>query len=246
VSLNILVIGATSRICECTLRLFAQQNASFYLLARGETQLDTLKADLLARGARSVHAEPLDVLHSAEHGQKIAAAFSFLSHVNIVFIAHGSLPDQALCERDYVACEKELQINFLSVISLLTHIAPRMEKQESGTIAVITSVAGDRGKQTNFVYGAAKAGLSCYLEGLRVKLCKVGVHVLDIRPGFVKTPMTQHLHQGLLFAEPESVAKDIYGAIVRKKDVLYTPWFWCYIMLIIRSIPTKIFKRLSL
>ena len=134
--------------------------------------------------------------------------------------------------------------NALSVISLLTLLANHFEEKKSGTIAVITSVAGDRGRQSNYIYGASKAMVSVFLQGLRNRLFHSQVNVLDIKPGFVDTPMTAHIKKGgPLWAKPEAVAKDIVNAIEKKKDLLYTPFFWRYIMLIIRNIPECIFKK---
>ncbi|WP_250523076.1 MULTISPECIES: SDR family NAD(P)-dependent oxidoreductase, partial [unclassified Caballeronia] len=131
--------------------------------------------------------------------------------------------------------------------ALITPIANRLEAQRHGTLAVISSVAGDRGRPSNYLYGSAKAALQAFLEGLRARLFKVGVHVVDIKPGFVATPMTAGLPlPGPLVATPEKVAKDIVRGIDRKKDVLYTPWFWWGIMLIIRNVPRFVFKRASL
>lgn len=137
-------------------------------------------------------------------------------------------------------------VNFVSAASLLSHLANLMEKRRGGTIAVISSVAGDRGRQSNYVYGAAKAGLSAFASGLRNRLQKSGVSVVTIKPGFVDTPMTAHVKKGPLFATPEAVARGIVKAIDRRKDVVYVPGFWRPIMWLIRSIPERIFKRLSL
>ena len=140
----------------------------------------------------------------------------------------------------------ELSTNAISTISLLTHLANRLEMQKSGTIAVVTSVAGDRGRQSNYVYGAAKGMVSIFLQGLRNRLHKAGVNVLDIKPGFVDTPMTAEFKKGLLWAKPESVAGSIVNGIDRGKYEIYTPFFWRIIMLVIRNIPESIFKKANL
>ena len=139
-----------------------------------------------------------------------------------------------------------MQTNALSVISLLTLLANHFEQQRHGCIAVISSVAGDRGRQSNYVYGTAKGALSIFLQGLRNRLHKSGVQVLTVKPGFVDTPMTASLPKGPLWATPEKVAEDIDKAIENKRNVLYTPSFWFLIMAIIKSVPESIFKRLSL
>jgi short-subunit dehydrogenase len=145
------------------------------------------------------------------------------------------------------AAVREFNTNAVSIIALLTRFANIVEQQRRGTIAVISSVAGDRGRQSNYLYGSAKAALSTFCDGLRARLFKVGAHVVTIKPGFVATPMTAGLPlPGPLVATPEKVAGDIVRAIEKGKDVIYTPWFWWGIMLIIRSIPGRVFKRLSL
>ncbi|MDW8371253.1 MAG: SDR family NAD(P)-dependent oxidoreductase, partial [Geminicoccaceae bacterium] len=157
----------------------------------------------------------------------------------------GTLGDQAAIARDPEATRRTLLTNFVSPAVLLTALAARLEAAGKGCLAVITSVAGDRGRASNYVYGAAKGGLSTFLEGLRHRLAGKGVHVLDIRPGPVDTPMTAHLEKGgFLWASPERVAADIDRAIARRRSVLYTPWFWRWIMLVIRLLPEPLFHRL--
>ena len=139
-----------------------------------------------------------------------------------------------------------LNVNFSSTVSLLTRLATIFEKQKSGTIAVITSVAADRGRKTLYVYGAAKAGLSSFTDGLRGRLHSHGVQVLNIKPGIIDTPMTEGLKKGLLSSTPRKVARDVFQAVRRKKDILYTPGRWRLIMFIIRHIPERIFKKLNI
>ena len=139
-----------------------------------------------------------------------------------------------------------LNANFTGAAVALGHLANYFEQKASGGIIGIGSVAGDRGRQSNFFYGAAKGGLALFLQGLRNRLTPRGIHVLTVKPGFVDTPMTEELDGLFLVAKPENVANDVVRAYNKKKDVLYTPFFWRWIMLIIRSIPERIFKKLSL
>jgi short-subunit dehydrogenase len=170
-----------------------------------------------------------------------------MEQIDIVLIAHGTLPNQTACEQDVGLALHEFSSNCLSIISLLTLVANRMEEQQSGTIAVISSVAGDRGRQSNYLYGTAKAAVTTFCEGLRARLFKKGVHVLTIKPGFVDTPMTKDLSlPKLLVASPEKVAAIICKSIQRKIDTCYVPSFWWLIMLIIKNIPEFIFKRMKL
>jgi decaprenylphospho-beta-D-erythro-pentofuranosid-2-ulose 2-reductase len=141
---------------------------------------------------------------------------------------------------------KEFNTNGTSTIALMTVAANRFEAQRHGALAVISSVAGDRGRQSNYLYGSAKAAVSAFASGLRQRLAKVGVAVVTIKPGFVDTPMTKDFPKGPLWAKPEAVARGIMRAIDRRRNVVYLPWFWCLIMLIIRHIPESVFKRIKL
>jgi len=243
---NILVIGATSAIAEQTIRLYAKQGANLHLMARDEEKLQLIADDAKIRGADSASIQKLEVNDFEEHENRINHAFESLTRVDVVLIAHGSLPDQQACQQQVSTTLREMNTNALSTVSLLTLIANKMETQGKGTIAVITSVAGDRGRQSNYVYGAAKGMLSIFLQGLRNRLFKQGVHVLDIKPGFVDTPMTAEFPKGPLWAKPEAIAASIVKAVEKKTNTLYTPWFWMGIMLIIRNIPEFIFKKMKL
>ncbi|HLW74578.1 MAG TPA: SDR family NAD(P)-dependent oxidoreductase, partial [Gammaproteobacteria bacterium] len=156
------------------------------------------------------------------------------------------LPDQAACEASVALTLREFGTNGLSAIAFLTLLAQRMQPEGRGVIAAISSVAGDRGRQSNYIYGSAKAALSAYLSGLRQRLAKSGVAVVTIKPGFVDTPMTRDFKKGTLWASPQSVARGIVRAIDRRRSVVYLPWFWWGIMLVIKHIPEGIFKRIKL
>ena len=169
-----------------------------------------------------------------------------MEQFDTVLIAHGTLSDQKDSEASFQAARREFETNALSVISLLTHLANRIERQGYGTLSVISSVAGDRGRQSNYVYGTAKAAVTTFMQGLRNRLHRAGVHVLTIKPGLVDTPMTAGLRKGVLWAKPEAVAAGIYEAIRKKRDVVYLPRFWRPIMWLLRAIPEPIFKRLRL
>ncbi|MGA2655219.1 MAG: SDR family oxidoreductase [Gammaproteobacteria bacterium] len=244
---KILIIGAASAIALASARLFAAQKAEFFLVGRNPDKLQANADDLLARGASVAHVYTLDLNDFDAHPAMLEKCFNTLGTVDIALIAHGTLPDQTLCEQDVSQALQEFSSNGLSIIALLTLLANRMQAKGSGTLAVISSVAGDRGRPSNYLYGAAKSAVNTFCEGLRARLFKSGVHVLLIKPGFVDTPMTKDLSlPGLLVVKPEVVAKDIYKAITRRKNTIYTPFFWCGIMLIIKMIPETIFKRLKL
>jgi short-subunit dehydrogenase len=243
---KILIIGATSAIAEGTARLYANDGARLFLVARSSEKLHTIATDLSIRGASSVGTATLDINAIDSHETTLDQAWAELGGVDIVLLAHGTLPDQAACEASVKTMLSEFATNGTSGLALLTLIAHRMASQGNGCIAVITSVAGDRGRQSNYVYGAAKAATSTFLGGLRQRLDKRGVAVVDIRPGFVDTPMTAHIKKGPLWAAPEQVAAGILKAIERRKAVVYLPSFWALIMWIIRHIPNAIFRKLSL
>ena len=245
---NILIVGATSAIAIACAREWAKQgDARFFLVARNGERLQQVADDLTARGARLAACHQLDIDHLDQHAGMLGQCASELGALDIVLVAPGTLPDQAACQADPDVAVREFNTNAVSVIALLTPIANTLEAQKRGALAVISSVAGDRGRPSNYLYGSAKAALSAFCEGLNARLFKAGVHVVTVKPGFVATPMTAGLPlPGPLVATPEQVANDIVRAVEKGKDVLYTRWFWAIIMLIIRSIPGRIFKRLSL
>lgn len=244
---NIVIIGATSAIAQATIRLYAEQQHNLFLVARNAQTLPTIAQDANVRGANNVYQYLVDLGDQQQHQALMDAIFEQMPEVDIVLIAHGTLPDQTSCENNAELTLAEVNTNGLSTVSLLTHLANQFEQQKSGTLAVITSVAGDRGRQSNYVYGSAKKLVSTFLQGLRNRLYLSDVKVLDIKPGFVDTPMTESFDKGALWAQPEDIAKRIIKAIEKDKNgTLYTPWFWWGIMFIIRSIPEFIFKRLKL
>jgi short-subunit dehydrogenase len=243
---TILIIGATSAIATSCARRWVGQGATFFLVGRTAEKLGQVADDLIARGA-VVHTHVLDLTHFDQHSAMLDACYAALGQIDIALIAHGTLPDQRTCEQDAQLAVQEFTTNGLSAIALLTDLANRMEAQKFGCIAVISSVAGDRGRPSNYLYGAAKGAVTDFCSGLRGRLFKSGVQVLTIKPGFVDTPMTQGLAlPKLLLVTPDKVAQDIVRAVEKGRDTLYTPWFWRFIMLIIIHIPGALFKRLGL
>lgn len=243
---NILIIGATSAIAEATARLYAARGDRLHLIARNAERLERIAADLEVRGAESVECEVLDLNDLGRHEGALTKAWQGLGSVDVALIAHGTLPDQARCAADADEAVAEFHTNAVTTLSLLTGLANRFENQGEGAIAVITSVAGERGRQSNYLYGAAKGAVSIFLAGLRNRFGKGAVKVIDIRPGFVDTPMTADFPKGPLWAKPETIAKGIVAAVDRGRGRVYLPGFWRLIMLIIRNIPEFIFKRMSL
>lgn len=244
---NWIVVGATSAIAESVCRQWAARGYQLFLVARNEAKLADVAQDLKVRGAARVDCFGMDVNAFEQHQPCFEAAEKSLGRIDGIFIAHGTLPDQKACEQSFSVARAEIDTNALSVISLCTLAANRFEQQRQGEIAVISSVAGDRGRQSNYVYGAAKGMVSIFLQGLRNRLAKSGVHVLTIKPGFVDTPMTANFDKGgPLWASADQVASGIVKSIDRQCNVVYLPWFWWIIMNIIRHIPEFIFKKMKL
>ena len=243
---RILIIGATSAIAEHCARIWAARGNALHLVARNEQQVQVIASDLNVRGASEVTTYCIDLNDTDRHEELLNATDDALGSVDIVLIAHGTLSNQHQCELSVHETLAEIQTNALSTISLLTLIANRFEAKESGTICVISSVAGDRGRASNYVYGSAKAMVTAFTSGLRQRLHKSNVDVVTIKPGFVDTPMTSEFKKGLLWAKPNIVSTMIVNAIDKKKDEVYVPSFWFGIMIIIKKIPNFIFKRINL
>ena len=243
---KVLIIGATSAIAMAVARRYAADGASLCLVGRSAEKLEALGNDLLVRGAARIETAALDVLEFGLHEEVTDQAIAALGGLDRVLIAHGSLPEQHECEADSAVAVREMNVNCVSTISLLTVLANHFERQRHGTIAVITSVAGDRGRQSNYVYGAAKGALNVFLQGLRNRLHPAGVAVVTVKPGFVDTPMTAALPKNALYADPAAVGERIHRAMERGEDVVYAPWFWRPVMAGIRAVPERLFKRLKL
>ncbi len=244
---KVLIVGATSAIAQATARVLAARGDRLFLAARNPERLEAVRQDIAVRGGHAVGAFAVDMTALDRHQALIDAAVESLGGLDLVLIAHGTLPDQAACQGSVEATLEAIQVNAVSVIALLTRLAGLFEAQRKGSLVVISSVAGDRGRQSNYVYGAAKGMVSIFLQGLRNRLAKAGVQVLDVKPGFVDTPMTAGFDKGgPLWAKPEQIAKGIVAAVDRGRDVVYLPWFWRPIMLIIRHIPEGVFKKLKL
>jgi short-subunit dehydrogenase len=243
---RVLLIGATSAIAEAVARRYAARGDALYLTGRNRARLEAIAADLKVRGAATVGYESLDVNDLAAHGPLLERAVAALGGLDVLLIAHGTLPEQQACEASVTATLAEIATNGVSVIGLLTLVAPRFAAAGAGTLAVISSVAGDRGRASNYVYGSAKALVSTYLSGLRQRLYTRGVRVVTIKPGFVSTPMTAAFPKGPLWATPAGIAPAILAAIDRGTPVVYVPGFWRLIMAIVCAVPETVFQRLKM
>ena len=243
---KILVLGATSGIAEATCRLWAARGDALFLVARNSEKLSSVAQDLRTRGASFIDTAVADLDDTDQHPALLAHAVNSLQGMDIAYLAHGILGDQQKAEQDFSTTAQILHTNLTAPISLLTWLASFCTQRHAGTIAVLSSVAGDRGRKSNYIYGASKAGLSAYLAGLRNRIDRDGVTVLTIKPGPVKTAMTATMRGNEKFADVNKVAETIVKAIDARKDNLYVPFQWQPIMFIIRNIPDRIFKKLNL
>jgi decaprenylphospho-beta-D-erythro-pentofuranosid-2-ulose 2-reductase len=243
---RILIVGATSAIAEATARRFAQRGDALFLAARNAAALSAIAKDLTVRGAAQVDTMEFDARSIDRFATLLDAATQRLGGLDAALSAHGTLSDQAACQRSVDLMREEFDVNAISVLALCTLLGNQFEAQGHGVIAVISSVAGDRGRQSNYVYGSAKAAVTAFTSGLRQRLYPKGVRVVTIKPGFVSTPMTAAFKKGALWASPAKVATDIVRAMDRGTPVIYTPSFWRPIMWIIRSVPETVFRRLRL
>ncbi len=242
---NWLILGASSAMARAFSRRVAEQGASVFLAGRDMADLARLATDCQLRGADLAEAIRFDAGKAAG----FAAIFERLANqdgtLNVaVFV--GSMPQQAAIDQNPALIAPTVTDSFTGPATFLHGFVPMMEARNSGTIVAVTSVAGDRGRIGNYVYGSAKAGFACYLSGLRNRLTSAGGHVVTLKPGFVDTAMTWGLPGMFLVASPDSVAADILKAVEKKKNTVYTPFFWRYIMLIIRLIPEPVFKKMSI
>lgn len=244
---KVLLVGATSGIAQAVARRYAQRGASLFLVARDPAKLEAVAADLRARGAGTVGVFAMDANDTARLPLMQQSAWQALGQVELALVAHGTLPDAERARTDAAYLIQEFRTNAESVIACLAGLAESFRLQGSGVLAVIGSVAGDRGRASNYAYGAAKAAVHAFASGLRAQLFRHGVHVITIKPGFVATQMTAHLDlPARLTAQPEAVAARIEAAVQGRRNVVYTPGFWRLVMVIIRLLPEALFKRLKL
>ena len=244
---GILIVGATSGIAQAVARRFAQRGTRLFLVARNSAKLESVAADLRARGASAVNVFVMDANDTGQLESMLQIAWKTLERVDFALVAHGTLPDAARTSADSEYLIQQFRTNAESVIVCLAGLGRRFRSQGNGVIGVMGSVAGDRGRASNYAYGAAKAAVHAFASGLRAQLFRHGVHVVTIKPGFVATQMTAHLDlPARLTAAPDTVAARIESAMESRRNVVYTPGFWWMVMAIIRLLPEALFKRLKL
>ena len=243
---KILVLGATSGIAEATCRIWAAQGAQLFLVARNADKLAAVAADLKLRGAAYVGTAVADLDDTDKHPELLAHAINSLTGMDVAYLAHGVLGDQASAEQDFEHAAQILFTNFMAPVSLLTWLANYCVQRHAGVLAVLSSVAGERGRKSNYIYASSKAGLTAFLSGLRNRVDREGVTVITIKPGPVKTSMTAGMKGAEKFADVNKVAATIVKAIDKRVDTLYVPAIFLPIMFIVRHIPERIFKKFNL
>jgi decaprenylphospho-beta-D-erythro-pentofuranosid-2-ulose 2-reductase len=241
---SLLILGASSGMARAVARRYAEAGYRLHLAGRDLAELERDAVDLRLRSGQEVSCHPFDVLDLATH-EVLLDALDGLP--DVALCAVGLMADQAACDADPQLADLVLRSNLNGPAHLLTLLGNRMAARGSGTIIGISSVAGDRGRKSNYSYGAAKAGFTAFLSGLRGRLLPSGVHVMTVKPGFVRTRMTAGMKlPPPLTAAPQEVAEAIFRAQAKRRDVIYVRPVWRWIMLIIRLIPERLFKRLSI
>jgi decaprenylphospho-beta-D-erythro-pentofuranosid-2-ulose 2-reductase len=242
---EVLILGATSAIARAVAAAFAARGDTLYLASRDEEELRRIAADLRLRYAVEVHHGLFDAEAIDTHEAFLASVLKAMPNLSGVVVAFGYLGDQRAV-RDFSAGAKIIAANFTGAASILSRCANQFEQLHNGFIIGISSVAGERGRQSNYVYGAAKGALSLYLQGLRNRLYPSAVRVITVKPGFVDTAMTYGMPGLFLVASPQYIGERIVRSLDKSADVIYLPWFWRYIMLVIKFIPESVFKRMKL
>ena len=244
--MSVLILGATSPIARATARQYAERGQSVFLAGRDLVELERIAADIKLRYAVKADFGPFDATRREEHRALLERAEESVGPIDVALIAFGLMGTQQDSEQDFEQAARVLEVNYLGAASICEALAQVMAHRGGGSILGISSVAGDRGRKSNYFYGSAKGGFTLYLQGLRNRLHERGVHVMTIKLGFVDTPMTFGMETAIPIASPEKVAKAIVAAQTSRRDVLYYPHFWQGVMTLIRHIPEGVFKRLSL
>ncbi len=243
---NIVVYGATSAICHELVKQFVQSDTRFYLVARNAKKVNDIADDLTARGATIAGTSTLDFNQPDELSGVLPKVTAALGTIDLAIVAHGSLPNQAACEQSDDSFTTSVEDNYLSTARIVLAIIKQLEQQGWGRLAVFSSVAGDRGRKSNYIYGASKAALNALLEGLKGKLVDTEISITTIKPGLIESPMTEGIATNFLWSTPAKIAPGLYKAIMTNKSIVYSPWYWALIMTIIKLLPGKIMYRLSI
>jgi short-subunit dehydrogenase len=243
--MSILIVGGASSIGREVAREFARRRHDVYLAGRNLTEIEANASDLRIRYGVTVHCGYFDATAFESHAEFLEKAMQQLPSIDHVLVTYGYSGLEPGRD-DFMDSKKIIDTDYVGAVSILTHVARKFEEKRGGHIIVVSSVAGDRGRRRNYVYGSAKAGLSAFAQGLRSRLDGAGVHVLTVKPGVVDTPMAERpTVPRFLITSPERVARDIFNATRARKDIIYTPWYWRLFMLIVKIIPEGLYKHLD-
>ncbi len=241
---NVLILGATSDMAQAIAKKYAAEGWGLLLAARNMERLEPIAGDLRVRSKTDIQTLEFDAVDFSSH-QGFYDALT--TKPDVVICVFGYMGDQTLARTDFDEVRRTIDVNYTGAVSILNVVAEDFEKRGSGSIVGISSVAGDRGRQSNYIYGSAKAGFTAYLAGLRNRLAKSSMHVLTVKPGFCRTKMIEGLElPAALTADPEQVACAVFHGVEKKRNTIYTLWMWRWIMLIIRHIPEFIFKKMGM
>lgn len=245
--MSLLVLGGNSAIAKSIAEKFASDKTDIFFAGRNIAEQERIANDFRLRYAINTWSGSFDATDYGSHEQFLSDVLKVMPSIENVILAFGMLGDQQKAAADFDHALQIYQVNFMGSASILTHLSNYLKEKRKGGIIVISSIAGDRGRQSNYIYGSSKGGLSIYCQGLRNELSKYNVNLMTVKPGFVDTPMTYGLKMPkLLLSSPEKVGRIVYKSFRKKKDIVYAPSYWRYIMMIIRSIPEKFFKKLNL
>ena len=243
---KVIVYGATSAVATAVIQRMLERGDDVVMVGRNEQKLSATSEHLFVLTKKRASFITSDFSDAKALRQSVKDADKQLSGATVCLIAQGSLTRQEYAINDSKELQEAFAVNCFSVLFILQEIRLLFMEKKCGNIAVITSPAGDRGRQSNYIYGSSKGAVSIFLQGLRNELFPHDIKVLDIKPGFIDTPMTKDISKGPLFVKPEKVAQDIIHAISKGKKILYTPWYWKWVMLIIKNLPSCVFDRLKL
>jgi decaprenylphospho-beta-D-erythro-pentofuranosid-2-ulose 2-reductase len=243
---NVLVLGATSGICQAISQNLCTDQCSFTLVARTDGKLQSIAADLKVRGAKSVQIVSGDLSDIAGQPALMERAWPKSQSFDLAIVAYGIMFEQEECQAQPALTVQTMNVNSTSRMTLCELLATRFLEHKRGMIIGISSVAGDRGRQSNYIYGASKAAFTAYLSGLRSRMFKQGIHVMTVKPGIIDTPMTAHIEKRPFVVAASVAAQHIVAAARSKRDVVYAPPIWCWIMHVIKLIPEALFKKTKL
>lgn len=243
---TLLLLGASSAISQAYLDLVGKQFSHIFLVARSDSKLEQVVRHVEVSTSATVYSSAVDLADTSQHQRLFELALNSLGNIDQVMICYGDLTDQQRCREDVDYLVAQFTLNATSTISLSAHAVRVLAREGGGDLVVVGSVAGDRGRKSNYAYGAAKGAVATFLAGLGMDVESENVRVLTVKPGFVDTPMTAQFKKGVLWTSPDKVARGIASAIDRQRSVVYVPWYWFCIMMVIKLLPSAVLKKLPI